>query len=101
MEGDILVQEKHPRLYLCLKDVDDYVNKSTQVYLTMMAVRVLEMYRILKETGSLYYHCEQSAGSYVKVMLDIIFGVRNFRSEVIWSYKSGGASKRNFAKKFR
>lgn len=93
------IKEKHPKLYLYLKDVDDYANKSTQVYLTMMAVRMLEMHRVLKDTGSLYYHCDQSAGHYIKVMLDIIFGMDNFKNEIIWSYKSGGAGKTKFAKK--
>ncbi len=93
------IKERHPRLYLYLKDVDDYANKSTQVYLVMMAVRIIEMHRILKDTGSLYYHCDQSAGHYIKLMLDIIFGINNFCNEIIWSYKSGGASKRHFSKK--
>ena len=93
------IKEKHPRLYLYLKDVDDYANKSTQVYLTMMAVRLLEMHRILKDTGSLYYHCDQSAGHYIKIMLDIIFDMRNFKNEIVWGYRNGGVSKRYFPKK--
>ena len=88
------IKEKHPRLYLYLKDVDDYANKSTQVYLTMMAVRLLEMHRILKDTGSLYYHCDQSAGHYIKIMLDIIFGMNNFNNEIIWAYSTSGRARR-------
>lgn len=88
------IKEKNPRLYLYLKDVDDYANKSTQVYLTMMAVRMLEMHRVLKPTGSLYYHCDQTAGHYIKVMLDIIFGIKNFRNEISWE-RIKGAGKRS------
>jgi site-specific DNA-methyltransferase (adenine-specific) len=54
---------------------------------------------MLKDTGSLYFHCDPTAGHYVKVMLDYIFGLRNFNNEIIWSYVSGGISKKTFAKK--
>ena len=53
-------------------------------YLTMMAVRLVEMHRVLKMTGSLYLHCDPTASHYLKVLLDQVFGVRNFRNEIIW-----------------
>ncbi|HPE73865.1 MAG TPA: DNA methyltransferase, partial [Candidatus Competibacter sp.] len=53
-------------------------------YLAMMAVRLLELHRILKPTGSLYLHCDPTASHYLKILLDAIFGVENFRSEIIW-----------------
>ena len=93
------IKEKHPQLHLYLKDIDDYANKSTQVYLTMMAVRVLEMHRILKDTGSLYYHCDQTAGHYIKVMLDVIFGKKNFRNEIVWCYRGAGYPKNDFGRR--
>lgn len=68
-------------------------------YLTAMSVRLLEMHRVLKEDGSIYLHVDQTASHYLKVAMDQIFGGENFRNEIIWSYKSGGASKKNFAKK--
>jgi len=61
-----------------------------------MAVRMLEMHRVLKETGSLYYHCDQSAGHYIKIMLDIIFP-GGFVDEIIWRRASGKAKGSQFA----
>ena len=53
-------------------------------YLSMMAPRLVELRRVLKSTGSLYLHCDPTASHCLKLLLDSIFGVRNFRSEVIW-----------------
>ena len=53
-------------------------------YLVMMAIRLLELHRVLKPTGSLYLHCDPTASHYLKVVLDAIFGVQNFRNEIIW-----------------
>jgi site-specific DNA-methyltransferase (adenine-specific) len=53
-------------------------------YLTMMAVRLLELHRVLKPTGSLYLHCDPTASHYLKVLLDAIFGAEMFRNEVTW-----------------
>jgi DNA modification methylase len=50
----------------------------------MMAVRLLELHRVLKPTGSLYLHCDPTASHYLKILLDAVFGVRNFRTEIIW-----------------
>jgi site-specific DNA-methyltransferase (adenine-specific) len=59
-------------------------------YLAMMAVRLIELHRVLKPTGSLYLHCDPTASHYLKMLLDGIFDPRNFRSEIIW--KSGAHS---------
>jgi site-specific DNA-methyltransferase (adenine-specific) len=53
-------------------------------YLAMMAVRLLELYRVLKPTGSLYLHCDQTASHYLKALMDAIFGVAGFTNEIIW-----------------
>jgi len=53
-------------------------------YLTMMAVRLLELHRALKPTGSLYLHCDPTASHYLKIVLDAVFGALNFRNEIIW-----------------
>ena len=53
-------------------------------YVTMMAIRLLELHRVLKKTGSLYLHCDPTASHYLKIILDAIFGVENFRNEIIW-----------------
>ena len=53
-------------------------------YLAMMAVRLIELHRVLKPTGSLYLHCDPTASHYLKILLDAIFGKENFRNEVVW-----------------
>jgi site-specific DNA-methyltransferase (adenine-specific) len=53
-------------------------------YLVMMAIRLVELHRVLKPTGSLYLHCDPTASHYLKVILDTIFGAENFRNEVVW-----------------
>jgi adenine specific DNA methylase Mod len=55
-------------------------------YLTMMANRLLELQRVLKPTGSLYLHCDPTASHYLKIVLDGVFGKKEFRNEIIWDY---------------
>ncbi len=68
-------------------------------YLCMLIPRLLFMKDLLKQDGSIWIHLDWHASHYVKVILDEIFGEKNFINEIIWHYKSGGASKRSFAKK--
>ncbi len=93
------IKTKHEKLYQYLSTVDDFSSVSHQVYLTMMAVRVLEMHRILKPTGTLYYHCDHSMSHYIKIMLDIVFGLKNFRNNIVWCYGVGTPPKKDFARK--
>ena len=66
-----------------------------QSYLCMMAIRLLEMRRVLKPTGSIYLHCDPTASHYIKVMMDAIFGHAHFRNEIIWKRTgSHGGAKR-------
>ncbi|MES2987044.1 MAG: DNA methyltransferase [Pseudomonadota bacterium] len=53
-------------------------------YLAMMAVRLVELHRTLRPTGSLYLHCDPTASHYLKLVLDAVFGPTMFRSEIIW-----------------
>ncbi len=53
-------------------------------YLVEMTIRLVEMRRKLKDTGSLYLHCDPTASHYLRVVLDAIFGPKNFRSELVW-----------------
>ena len=58
--------------------------EDTAAYLTYMAIRLIEMHRVLKPTGSLYLHCDPTASHYLKTLMDGIFGRDNFRNEVVW-----------------
>ena len=53
-------------------------------YLAMMAVRMLELHRVLKPTGSLYLHCDPTASHYLKILLDAVFGAASYQNEIIW-----------------
>ena len=55
-----------------------------KAYLLFMAPRLVEMRRILKPTGSIYYHCDPTASHYIKAIMDCIFGAKNYRNEIIW-----------------
>ena len=53
-------------------------------YLAMMAVRLVELHRVLKDTGSIYLHCDPTASHYLKLVLDAVFGPQNWLNEIIW-----------------
>ncbi len=65
-------------------------------YLVAMSLRLIEMHRVLKPTGSLYLHCDPTASHYLKIILDVVFSPQNFRSEVIWKRTSAHSSAKRF-----
>lgn len=68
-------------------------------YLEMLTIRLFLMKELLSDKGSLYVHIDFRTVHYIKVIMDYIFGIDNFINEVIWSYKSGGTSKKYYARK--
>ncbi|RKZ38237.1 MAG: site-specific DNA-methyltransferase [Gammaproteobacteria bacterium] len=78
-----------------------YQNIAPQVfpYLVMMTLRIIELHKVLKPTGSFYLHCDPTASHYLKTVCDAVFGVKNFRNEIIWCYKLGGRPQKGFPKK--
>ena len=69
------------------------------VYLKFMHTRLVQIKRLLKNTGTIYLHCDPTSSHYLKVMLDEIFGRKNFRNEIVWCYRGGGVPKNDFARK--
>ncbi len=65
-------------------------------YLAMMAPRLIELHRVLKPTGALFLHCDQTASHYLKLLVDAIFGGENFRNNVVWSYRRWPAKSKAF-----
>ncbi len=63
-------------------------------YLNYMKIRLYECKRILKDTGNMFVHCDRNASHYLKVLLDEIFGIENFQSEIVWCYKRWSNSKK-------
>ena len=79
-----LIADEQPAIYKTLEAAGLTHGKGMQSYLCMMAVRLLEMQRVLKETGSIYLHCDPTASHYLKLIMDAVFGANTFRSEIIW-----------------
>lgn len=68
-------------------------------YIAWMEPRIREMHRVLKDTGSIYLHCDWHANAHLRILMDKIFGEKNFRNEIIWHYRTGGISKKWFGRK--
>ena len=68
-------------------------------YIEWMRDRVIELYRVLKPTGTLYLHCDYHASHYLKVMLDDVFGEGRFRNEIVWCYSGGGIPRKDYPRK--
>ena len=75
-------------------------NPSLFGYLVNMSIRLVECHRVLKDTGSFYLHCDPTISHYLKLVLDEVFGRKNFRNEIVWCYFIGGrVSKKNFGRR--
>ena len=83
-----------------IKGLRQFLNETPMMaYLVMMAIRIVQMHRILKPTGSLYLHCDPTASHYLKIILDAVFGTNNFRNEIVWCYRGAGYPKKNFGRR--
>lgn len=83
------IGSKEERFY----EFDDIWNSMSD-YLDFLEIRFQEMKRVLKKDGSIFVHIDKSASHYVKTLLDSVFGMKNFRSEIIWNYKRWSNSKK-------
>ena len=78
------IADRQPALYSIIDAAGMAHGQGMKSYLIMMAVRLLEMHRLLKPTGSLYLHCDPTASHYLKMLMDTIFGQARFQCEVTW-----------------
>jgi site-specific DNA-methyltransferase (adenine-specific) len=78
---------------------DSIGNNDVMAYLVMMTIRLVELHRVLKPTGSLYLHCDPTASHYLKLVLDQIFGPKNFRNEIVWCYTGPRKTPKKFSRK--
>ncbi len=83
------VAEQNPELYQVIQAAETLYDKSMKIYLMAMAIRLFEMHRILKPTGSIYLHCDSTASHYLKLIMDSIFGKKHFRNEIVWERIKG------------
>ena len=82
------IADRDPTLYAIIDAAAHAHGKGMKSYLIMMAVRLMEMRRILKDTGSIYLHCDSTASHYLKTLMDAVFGAGRFRNEVVWQRNS-------------
>ena len=98
---DEVVTGPHSDATIMLKAMRSALGENDMMaYLAMMAVRLIELHRVLKSTGSLYLHCDPTASHYLKTLLDAIFGAFNFRNEIVWKRKAGRGETQNQAVRF-
>ena len=90
-----LIETRHPALNRVIQAA---MTNSDKSYLVYMAVRLLELKRILKNTGSIYLHCDPTMSHYLKLVMDAIFGNENFRNEIAWCYRKWSISAGQFAR---
>jgi len=84
-----LLHQENTDVAEMIQSLRRFLNESDMMaYLVMMANRLVELHRVLKSTGSLYLHCDPTASHYLKIVLDAIFGLQNFRNEIIWKRQS-------------
>ena len=69
-----------------------------QAYLAMMAIRLIELHRVLKKAGSLYLHCDPTASHYLKILLDAVFGAGCYRNEIVWKRTSTHSDSKTWSK---
>ena len=87
--------DRNPGAYSVIEAARQAHGKGMQSYLIMMAVRLIEMQRILKNTGSIYLHCDPTASHYLKLLMDSIFGKTCFRNEIVWFKGYRGTARKN------
>jgi site-specific DNA-methyltransferase (adenine-specific) len=86
---DEVMQGRNAAVANMLRAMRSFLNDNDMMaYLTHMAVRLVELHRVLKPTGSIYLHCDPTASHYLKVLMDAVFGPPNFHNEIIWKRTS-------------
>ena len=84
------IEDDWPALWFVIEAAEVAYGQDMGAFLCWLAVRVIEMHRVLREDGSLYLHCDHTAGAYIKAMLDAVFGKKNFRNEITWKRTARG-----------
>jgi adenine specific DNA methylase Mod len=93
-----LIADEQPAMYQVVQAAGLTHGKGMQSYLCMMAVRLLEMRRVLKDTGSIYLHCDPTASHYLKMLMDSIYGQASFHNEIVWKRTSGRSGAHGFGR---
>ena len=93
------IEDDWPAVHAVIEATKTSYGQDMAAFLCFMGVRLLEMRRVLRKDGSIYLHCDPTASHYLKELMDAVFGRRNFRNEIVWSYQTGGVSKRWYGRR--
>ena len=93
------ISDDHPKLMASIENARNTHSDGMGAFLCFMSVRVVEMKRLLKDTGSIFLHCDWTASHYLKMMLDAVFDPKGFRNEIVWCYTGPGNAKKQFPRK--
>lgn len=85
-----MIAEKHGALEQVIQAAGVAGHKTNKAYLVYMAIRLLEIHRIVKSSGAVYFHCDPTMSHSIKLVMDAIFGAKNFCNEIIWCYSTSG-----------
>ena len=78
------IKETNPPLAQVIQTAGSCHSQDMAAFICFLGIRLIEMHRVLKPTGSLYIHCDQNANSYIRLALDAIFSATNLRNEIAW-----------------
>lgn len=94
------IRQRIPVVYQIIEAVGESHSLKMKAYLIFMSVRLIEMQRILRPSGSIFLHCDPTANSYIRLIMDAVFGAQNMRNEIVWGYTGPGSPKmRQFNRK--
>ena len=93
------IKDDNPALYEVIQATRVCHDENTAAFLCFLSVRLLEMHRVLKPTGSIYLHCDHTANAYIRMAMDAIFGKEHFRNEIVWCYTRPSNTRRSFPRK--
>ena len=93
------IRDANGVLYEVIRTTRKTHSAGAAAFLCFLGVRLLEMRRILKPTGSIYLHCDHTANAYIRMAMDAVFGRRNFRNEIVWCYTGPSNTARWFPRK--
>ena len=78
------IQDDYPAVHSVIESVELCATENEAAYISYMAARLLECHRVLKPAGSIYLHCDSHADGYLRMLMDAVFGARNFRNKIVW-----------------
>ena len=93
------IRDVNVSLFKVIDTARDVKGEGAAAFLCFLGVRLLEMHRVLKPTGTIYLHCDHTANSYIRNVMDAVFGEKNFRNELVWCYSGGGIPKNDYPRK--